>query len=425
MNEEREMVLRMLKEGKVSVEEADALLQALSEETAAERPTHPEEETPQMGHPGTDIPDIAGELRGIFQELRESIPGEVLRGLRQSKPWRAGFRHVIRGLRGLEEGWAESTATARMAPGEVVAVQNAWGDVRLVGSAGPDLRVVARKRVWSVTAEEARRLAETLDIGPHREGARILVGAPMAAETRRRVDLEIEVPAGVAVSLDIAKGDVRSEGLRGGLEARIARGDVHILSQDGPLDLAVASGDIVFRRIEGDVRLDVKSGDIAGSEVRGQVSGRILNGDVSLKGGGAVSIDVLNGDVSVGDIAGNVDVEAKNGDVELGGAQGSSVRLRTLSGDVGVAGWPVPKGGVLNAETMSGDIDVALPPEARATLDAATMSGEVSCSLPLQDRATDQGTLRRRILRGVLNGPDATITLRTTRGDISIRGAKG
>jgi hypothetical protein len=425
MNEEREMVLRMLKEGKISVEEADALLQALTEETAAQPAAA---EQPQPGQAPTDfggpeIPDLGTELRKIFHELRQSIPGEVLRELQRAKPWTSSFKYVIRGLSGLEEGHADVSGSERMEPGDVLEVRNAWGDVRLSGSAGPELRMRARIRVWAPTREEAQRLAETLRVGPHREGSRVVVGAPMVMEARRRIDLELDVPAGVDVALDVAKGDIRAEGLRGGASIQVARGDVQVAGQHGRLDLSVASGDIAFRDVEGDVQLDVKSGDVSGTNARGKVNGRILNGDVSVKAAGALSLDILNGDVSLTDIDGDIDVEAKNGDLGISGAQGRTIRARTLSGDIQVLVRRIPEDGAVTAETMSGDIEATLPPDARATIDAATVSGAIACTLPLQGPAAGQAPARGRTLRGILNAPGATVTLRTTRGDIGIRSA--
>ncbi|MGH2349721.1 MAG: SHOCT-like domain-containing protein, partial [bacterium] len=78
MNEDREMVLRMLKEGKISVEEADALLQALAEEAEAPQPSgEPEEARQRTG------PELRVELGDLIRELTESIPKEVIHELKE------------------------------------------------------------------------------------------------------------------------------------------------------------------------------------------------------------------------------------------------------------------------------------------------------------------------------------------------------
>ena len=403
MNEEREMVLRMLKEGKISVEEADALLQALAEESETPAPAA----EPGAGAEGPGV-DIRVELGDLVRELTESIPKEVIHLERLKdlgefrRHFKFGWRGIVSALQGLGEGQAEESSELPMVSGERLELRNAWGDIRLSRSQDDRLRVKARKRVWAATAADATREAEALSVQPRREGSTVYVGV-RRVEGRVRVDMDVLVPDGVAVVLDVAKGDVRVEGLHGRVEVHVARGDV------------------TLRDVDGDVHLDVKSGDIVAGVVRGKVSGRVLNGDVDATECGGVTLDIVNGDVSLRQVAGDVDIEAKNGDIEVESVQGRSIRARALSGDVQVTVPILPDGGAINGETMSGDVEIRLPSDARATIDAATMSGEINCMLPLQDRAADRGTLRRRTLRGVLNGPGAVITLRTASGDIEIR----
>lgn len=403
MNEEREMVLRMLKEGKISVEEADALLQALAEESETPAPAA----EPWAGAEGPGV-DIRVELGDLVRELTESIPKEVIHLERLKdlgefrRHFKFGWRGIVSALQGLGEGQAEESSELPMVSGERLELRNAWGDIRLSRSQDDRLRVKARKRVWAATAADATREAEALSVQPRREGSTVYLGV-RRVEGRVRVDMDVLVPDGVAVVLDVAKGDVRVEGLHGWVEVHVARGDV------------------TLRDVDGDVHLDVKSGDIVAGVVRGKVSGRVLNGDVDATECGGVTLDIVNGDVSLRQVAGDVDIEAKNGDIEVESVQGRSIRARALSGDVQVTVSILPDGGAVNGETMSGDVEIRLPSDARATIDAATMSGEINCMLPLQDRAADRGTLRRRTLRGVLNGPGAVITLRTASGDIEIR----
>ena len=121
MDEEREMVLRMLKEGKISVEEADALLQDLAaSETGA---------------------DLRQELHGVFKELMESIPKDLRRELHRTREaFTPSFVDVVRGLRGLAEGRAETTAEEPMRAGETLDLRQAWGDQATNG----DVRVRGR-----------------------------------------------------------------------------------------------------------------------------------------------------------------------------------------------------------------------------------------------------------------------------------------
>lgn len=413
MDEEREMVLRILKEGKITVEEADALLQELTDQRA-----EGENVSAAAPPPGpSEIPDVREELRTVFQDLMESIPRDVVRELKQAKEaLRPGFLHAIRGLRGLAEGRAETSAEEPMQAGDQLVLSNAWGDVVLAASPDDRLRVRATKRVWAQTDEEAQRGAEELAVEVRRRGVtvEISVQRPMLPHRRSRADFQLAVPAGVNVQLDLAKGDVEGENLRGRIDMRIARGDVKIRDQDGPVALDVISGDLQLAGIGGDVQLDMRSGDVAIRDLKGALRGRIIHGDVAVNQVGEVSLDIVHGDVAVNHPRADVDVETKSGDVALGGLRAHQARIRTLSGDVSISVEELNEG-ALTVETMSGDIKLGLPAAARATIEAVTRSGAVQSHVALRETVSD-----RRSLRGVLNGPGATIRLSAVSGDIEI-----
>lgn len=423
MDDERQMILRMLKEGKISLEEADALLQALAEagtgagEPAGEpsRQAPPEPEEPAGARrPQSEWIGLKDELQGIITDILKTVPREVIHGIRMgTEPLRRGaFVELVQGLHGLPEEEREISAGEAMAAGEALAIRNRWGDVRLHAAPDGRMHMTARVRVWASTADAAEQTAETLRIAPRRSGPTVFLDVPRSEGVRVRADLEIAVPQGVAVTLNEARGDLRSAGLGGPLRVEIAAGDVLVTEHDGPVDIDVKSGDLTFRRIAGDAQVDVKSGDVVAADVRGRLGGRVLHGDVEVDGSGPVRLDVINGDVTLRRISGDIMVETKSGDIEAEGIEGASVRARAISGDVAVRGAVQ---GALEIDTVSGDIHVALPAQMRATIDAGTRSGEVACRLPLQDR---QGN--RRSLHGVLNGPGATIRLQAVSGDIDI-----
>lgn len=430
MDDERQMILRMLKEGKISLEEADALLQALAEtggegraeaEPSAGAGARPAPQAP----PGPEEPGwtrtvrsewsgLKDEIQGIIADMLKTVPQEVIHGIRMgTEPLRRGaFVELVQGLHGLPEADREISAEEPMDAGDTLAIRNRWGDVRLHAASDGRMRMTARVRVWAPTTEAAERTAGAIDITPHRVGSTVSLDVPRPEGARLRADLEIAVPQGVAVTVHAAKGDLRAAGLDGALRVEIASGDIQVTEHNGAVAVDVKSSDLTLRRITGDVRVDVKSGDVQLAEVRGRITGRVVSGDVEVDASGAAQLDVINGDVSLRRTTGDVAVETKSGDIDVEGVDGPAVRIRAISGDVTVRGAVRD---TLQVDTLSGDILVALPPQTRATIDATTRSGEVGCRLPLVDR---QET--RRSLHGVLNGPGATVRLQALSGDIDI-----
>lgn len=414
MDEEREMVLRMLKEGKISVEEADALMQELADQQAEDQRV--EEEPRSTPGPG----ELRDELRMVFKDLMESIPRDVLHEIRRTKAaFRPTFGEVMRGLRGMVEGRAETTAEEVMAAGDTLELRNAWGDVNVTTAPEGKMQLRALKRVWSISAEDAQHEAEALPVEVRRTGSTVIVTVPRHEVGRRvRVDFEIAVPAGVAVRIDVAKGDLRLAGVAGA-EVRLARGDVQGSDLQGSVRADVISGDVEFRKVQGDLRLDIKSGDVAANEIGGSVEGRVINGDIALRDCRGASLDVINGDIAVTGVEGEISIATKSGDVAVGHARPHGLRVRTLSGDVALDLLELREGDV-SAETVSGDIKLTLPSDARATIEASTRSGRVHSALALSEQTT-----AFRTLRGVLNGPGATVRLQATSGDVEIRGRQG
>ena len=305
MDEEREMVLRMLKEGKVTVEEADALLQELVEqrwEDEGGSTTAP----PPPSSPG--VPDVREELRTVFQDLMDSIPKDVVRELKHAREaFRPGFFDVIRGLRGLAEGRAETTAEEAMSAGDQVILRNAWGDVALAPSPDGRLRVRAIKRVWAETAEDAQREAEALPCEVRRQGTSIEISVqrPTRRHQRSRVDFHLAVPADVDVCLDVSKGDVEAEALRGKIDLRIARGDVKIRGHEGPAELDVVSGDIEVglpASARATIDASTRSGSIHSALTLRQTTGdrRSLRGILNAPGA-TVRLSATSGDIEIGE----------------------------------------------------------------------------------------------------------------------------
>lgn len=281
MDEERQMILRMLKEGKISVEEADALLRALEEEDGESAPSEPVEDA----RPGThSFAEFGAELGNAIREIVDTIPKEVLREVRkEAKEWtKPKFFSVLHSLHDLVEGSAEEKAEIPMTAGDRLEVRNAWGDIQFMASPDDRLHATLRKRVWAGSGEHAEQFARGLHVTPERSGRTVTISVPRAEGRRLRVDMELMVPAGVETATSIAKGDIRAEGLRGSTEFRVARGDLALSDHQGDVRTDLASGDISAERIEGDVELNVRSGNVTVTGAHA-LRGRVTNGDLKAR----------------------------------------------------------------------------------------------------------------------------------------------
>ncbi|MFE2010609.1 DUF4097 family beta strand repeat-containing protein [Streptomyces sp. NPDC059491] len=137
----------------------------------------------------------------------------------------------------------------------------------------------------------------------------------------------IQVPRGVAVTVEDDDGDVTAEGFVTPLKVRSDNGDVRVRKSGGALDLGSDNGDVV-------VEDGVTSGEVVARSDNGDV--RIALGVVPRR----VDVVTDNGDVNVAVPTATYEVTgaSDNGDVRVdvprGDGVGRSVSVRTDNGDV-------------------------------------------------------------------------------------------
>lgn len=427
MLEERQRVLRMLKAGKVTVEEAEALLEALGEEESGAPPAG----AVPSGSAGGGLPvegerpeDRRGEFRQLIEDILERIDASgivdtVRESLRTSlgrtrvdvhrirdevqeaahrlrdearkaamEYRRQGFTlsisQAIEGLWGMADSSGTWSHEAGLTPGSILRLYSPWGEIGLSRSPDERLRVLASKRAWGRDEADARAALERVRIaaGPEGDAYVIRVEHQAAGPPRRyRADLSVQVPAGVSVEVAQTRGDVSATGL------------------DGDLAVRGVSGDVVVRDQDGNVQVDVTRGDISAARVKGEIQARTLHGDVTLEH-------------AEGRILGH----SKRGDVDFRHPDGEVVLdLKTASGDVEAEVEQFSAGTTSVLSTMRGDVTARLGPDVRCRLSARTTAGGIRADVPLLEAQRSGGTLR-----GVVGSPDAALDLSTMSGDVSV-----
>jgi len=147
-----------------------------------------------------------------------------------------------------------------------------------------------------------------------------------------------------------------------------------------------------------------------------------MDGAISVEGvSGEIDINNINGPVTLRNVSGNMLVHTVNGDIEA-----------VLTRDARVAADKP-----LSFSSMTGDIDVTLPADVKASLKMKTDQGEIYTDFdinmtrqPTRTEAaekTDQGKFRisfDKSLLGLVNGGGREISFNTFNGDIYIRKKK-
>ena len=195
-----------------------------------------------------------------------------------------------------------------------------------------------------------------------------------------RVDYRITVPRWMALVLSGIYTDVSVEGTKGEVSVETVKGDVNVRGGEGFVKLS---------SIQGSVTVDGARGRLEASSV--------------------------NEGVNVSDVVGDVSVEAVNGDVQLRGIVSLLVEAATVNGDVTYIG-AVRDGGRYRFASHNGDLIVAIPERANATVSVATFDGEFESSFPVQLTEARKG----RRFNFTLGSGSAQIDLETFDGTIKL-----
>ncbi|MGQ0568592.1 MAG: DUF4097 family beta strand repeat-containing protein, partial [Armatimonadota bacterium] len=470
MSEEQQRVVRMLKAGRVTVEEAEALLEALGEEqeekvrppeTAAVQdaagasaraeagpaPTAPPEEpvTERRRDFHRMIDDIltSVDVDGIMETMRESLhrskvdvdrlKDEVWRAAKSARDEgrraaheyrRRGFgmrvSRAIEGLWGLTDAEGTWAYDGELAAGQTLSIYNVWGDVTLSLSQDSQVHVHAATRAWGRDGVEAAALRDDIRITAVDEGRTfaIRVESRLGDLPRRfRADFTVSVPAGVGVEVVQAKGDVSATGLSGPLTFPVVKGDITVRDHTGAVHVDTAKGDVNIERVTGDVRVRSKHGDITLADIDGRAEVSVLSGDISAANvKEAVDLRTLRGDVAMEGLAGRIVASSKNGDLSLKHPAGAvSLEFQTARGDVVGEVEQFVAGSTSVMSTMSGDVSIRLGEDTRCRLSARVTAGDIQINGSVQETQRS-----RRSLEGVIGGADASLELSTVSGDVVI-----
>jgi DUF4097 and DUF4098 domain-containing protein YvlB len=271
--------------------------------------------------------------------------------------------------------------TEAVAADTPVAVENAFGAVKIVQGAPGEVRVALRKVVYLPTQEKARAFAERIRVQAVREGntLRILTNR----EELERETISVEDQAGFETHLDLVVPPgtaVKVVNEHGAIDvADVARADlsashdnVSLSRVAGPAVIEGRHGDVHASGVKGDLRLTSKHGEVTVEDVEGRVTLDVQHGGVTAARVGSLTVNSAHGDVTAETVHGDLEVHGQHGSV-----QGRDVTGRAAV-DTTFAGITLEKiGGDATTRTEHGDIrltDVTGAASAEASFDDVTLT---------------------------------------------------
>ena len=153
------------------------------------------------------------------------------------------------------------------------------------------------------------------------------------------------------------------------------------LPQKASVDVGAVSADVDIQQVAGR-KLDVSS--VSGNVMvtassPGEASLENVSGDVTLRiTTSKLDAQSVSGDLHIsGGITGEVDVESVSGNIELGAKALDRLEVSSVSGDARLA-FGLRPAGTVDAETLSGELELTLPKATGAKLHVESFSGDIA-----------------------------------------------
>lgn len=216
-----------------------------------------------------------------------------------------------------------------------------------------------------------------------RDGGEVVrIGVSSSMGPSGVVELEITVPATMALNLSGTYVDVIVEGTRAPITVNTTQGDV-----------------------------TVKGG-------RELVRLKSVQGRVSLEGArGRVELSTVNRGIAVADVVGDVTAETINGGITFERMDSGNVDAGTVNGGITYDGT-IKDGGIYSFRSHDGGITVMLPDRPNVTVTVASMQGRISSDFPYE---LPPGSSPRRRQTFQLGAGSARLELESFSGTLRLR----
>ena len=395
MSEERIRVLQLLSDGKITVEEAERLLDALGDGTprgAAGAPSGTGASSAGMeeeirAHLDQTRRTIRASMPRLKQRLKETMPDvdQVIKEATDSLPDVGQMlKDMTISLSGAFSDWQRSGSgegefleraerdrqqSFPLTPGTWLLLHNRRGHVQVETWEREELEVRLHIEVQATSSATAQEYADRVGLDLTEEGEDRVRLLPILPEREEgsgvgtcRLDFVLRVPANVDLGLQTAHGNLELPALEGSAILANQHGSTRLESATGKVSVQQSHGPARIGPVGKDLKLEGRHGAMEVESVQGEAVVAVRHGPLSLgrvgknaeldvshfeklevKGvGGDVTMTLSHGDAVVRDVGGRLVVQARHAPVEIERVRGpvqatnshAPLILRELGGDL-------------------------------------------------------------------------------------------
>jgi DUF4097 and DUF4098 domain-containing protein YvlB len=233
----------------------------------------------------------------------------------------------------LEDHTAPRNATVDARGARVIRIHARAGWLKIRGQEG-----AANVEVRGTARASEEEWLDDIKLIAERKGDVVEIEVEMAERNyrdmdrgHRALDLDIAVPAGVALEVQDSSGDLEIRDV-GALELSDSSGEIRLANIGGALEIEDSSGEMRIDGVRGDVRVRDSSGGIDIERITGSV-------DVVEDSSGEIDVRDVSGTVRVGrDSSGSINVDTVGGDFVVERDGSGDIDYRGVKGSVRVPG---------------------------------------------------------------------------------------
>lgn len=353
--------------------------------------------------------------------------------------------------------------SAPLPAGSTLVAKTSLGFVTITGADVADCNVMAEICGRAPTEEEARELAEQVEITLETVGNTLTVKADKPATKHNRsisISYTITVPRQTHIECASSYGAIKVIGINADVRGNTSSGSITAENIEGAVNLDTSYGSVKCRNISGkELAVKSSSGSITAEAVKGAARLNTSYGSITCK-------DVSNGDIQLKSSSGSIhltnvsfgdcDVHTSYGSIDADELKGNSIKLHSDSGGIHVTtasadtidastsygrimgreittgnltaksgsgnldvdcSDATPAGITATLETSYGSIDFTAPPAFAGQVDLSTSYGSVRTSRPI----TIIGQISKKQLKGTIGEGNGKLHLQTSSGSINLK----
>jgi len=301
--DEKMRILNLLKEGKITTEEASSLLDALDKKAEEKDSPGQHFRFKTRFMPGMEL---------IPERIAETISNAVSK-LELNKSKLEEARKKMEEAFGQDMDMCEKKFTAK----ENIAIRTVSGDIEIEGVKSNEIVLDACCGLQKIEDKENELILSMISN-----------------------DIELKVPFKTNISISSVSGDIECADVTGNLEVQTASGNIELEKISGKIEVKSASGDIEVKNHSGAVDVKTASGDIevefdefADSAIETK------SGDVSVvlpkKIDAIIELFSEDGEIELSIDKSYEEIEKKNGYLKIGlGNKSKKLSCQTRSGDI-------------------------------------------------------------------------------------------